>query len=80
MWQTLTFPLRAAGRLLAALLPPAAIAAAVWLIAGPRTLTFVITAAVCLAWALVAVYVWRAQVDGAVRRMHRGLAKRGERW
>uniref|UniRef100_UPI003F49B0BD hypothetical protein n=1 Tax=Amycolatopsis sp. CA-082387 TaxID=3239918 RepID=UPI003F49B0BD len=80
MWQALTFPLRAAGRLLLALFPPAAIVTAVWLIAGLHSLTFVITAAVCLAWALVAGYVWRAQVDGAVRRMHRGIAKRGERW
>jgi hypothetical protein len=80
MWQTLTFPLRAAGRLLLALFPPAAVLTAVWLITGLRSLTFVITAAICLAWALVAVYIWRAQVDGAVRRMHRGLTKRGERW
>lgn len=80
MWQALTFPLRAAGRLLLALFPPAAILTVTWLITGPRTLPFVIIAAVCVAWALVAVYVWRAQVDGAVRRMHRGLTKRGERW
>ncbi|WP_326960551.1 hypothetical protein [Amycolatopsis sp. NBC_01286] len=80
MWQTLTFPLRAFGRMLAALFPPAAIATAVWLVTGFSSLTFVITAAVCVIWASVALYIWRAQLDGAVRRMHRGLTKRGERW
>lgn len=80
MWQALTFPLRAAGRLLLALLPPTAALAVVWLIAGLHSLAFVIAAAVCLVWALVAGYVWRAQVDGAVQRMHRGLARRGDRW
>lgn len=58
----------------------AAIATAVWLVTGFSSLTFVITAAVCVIWASVALYIWRAQLDGAVRRMHRGLTKRGERW